>query len=100
MWAKIEGTEAVIGTNKKSYPLLQDDNYQDVYLICVLLTSSSFKVEYGASTKEWEAAAPSLSTQQDPSGKLVFQDGITTRATKTRFKDLMKWVKKCNGNIS
>ena len=99
VWAKIEGTKSVNGTNQKSYPLLLDDNYQDIYLVRVLLTLTPFKAGYGSSTKEWEAAAASLSTQQDPSGKLVFPDGIPTRAMRSRFEDLMKWVKKCDGNV-
>jgi hypothetical protein len=100
VWAKRESTtKSVNGSQKISYPFLDNDNYHDVYLVRVLLAMAPFKAEYGQTIKAWDAAAACLCTHLDPSGKLVFPDGITTRTMKTRFEDSIQFVKKYDGNL-
>jgi hypothetical protein len=96
VWAKIVVTAA---NGKKSYPFLHDENYQDVYLVRVLLANVPYKAGYGQTIKEWDNSSLILSEQMDPTGKLVFQDGISTRTLKLRFEELMKFVKKYEGNV-
>ena len=86
---------------RKIFPILDDDNWMDILLARQLLHDQPFAAPYGQTGKAWVTLAEDLSDAVDPEDEdvLVYPNGLTDKACKTRFNDLMAYIKKNMGHV-
>ena len=76
------------------------DNWMDIMLVRQLMVDQPFSVPFGRSGEAWRACARSLSLARDPDGMLVFgKFGVSDKAIKRRFDDLMTFMKNHQNNV-
>jgi len=76
------------------------DNWMDIMLVRQLMVDQPFSVPFGRSGEAWRACARSLSLAKDPDGMLVFgKFGVSDKAIKKRFDDLMAFMKNHQDNV-
>ena len=74
--------------------------FMDIMLVRQLMVDQPFSVPFGRSGEAWRACARSLSLAKDPDGMLVFgKFGVSDKAIKKRFDDLMAFMKNHQDNV-
>jgi hypothetical protein len=71
-----------------------------IMLVRQVMVDQPFAVPFGRSGEARRACARSLSLAQDPDGNLAFgKVGVSDKAIKKRFDDMMAFVKKHQDNV-
>ena len=97
---RLEGSTR--GVSKVIHPFLihHRDNWMDVMLVRTLMVEQPFAASFGKTGLAWKEFASGLSLAEDPNGHLVYgQIGISDKAAKKRFEELMAYVKKQQSDI-
>ena len=83
------------GESKVAHPFLRTaNNWMDQMLIRQLIVDQPFAAPFGKSGQAWKTCAEHASKAQDPEGNLVFgSQGVSDKAIKKRFDELMAFVK-------
>ena len=65
------------------FPFLNDNNFQDVLLLHLLLLKTPYRAKYGMKMKAWQDFMMELAKQEDPSGRCPLarakEDGVKKR---------------------
>lgn len=79
-----------------SYPVLEDDNFKDLYFVRLLLVERPYTAGFGSTIKAWEDIANLLRDLKHPvTGEVLYgSKGIKGKALKDRFLALIDFVKK------
>ena len=72
---------------------LLPSNYKDIFLLRCLVVKLPWAGGYGKVTKAWEDTAEMLYEQKAPDGSRVFDEPLSAKVIKDRFKVLLKWTK-------
>jgi hypothetical protein len=90
------------GESKVTHPFLRNGNknWMDQMLIRQLLVDQPFAAPFGKSGQAWKTCAEDVNKAQDPEGNLVFgSQGVSDKAIKKRFDELMAFVKANDDSI-
>ena len=88
------------GVPSKIFPLLESkDNWMDIMLVRQLISDRPFDAGHGLTMKAWDTCTGFLSKTLDPNDRLVHPTGISGKQLKTRFLQLMDFIKKVEVQI-
>jgi hypothetical protein len=81
-------------------PFLTDaTNWKDIMLVRHMLADKPFDCAHGKSTAAWKTTAHYLSKAVDPDNNSVFPTGINGRQLKSRFIELMDFMRKLESRV-
>jgi hypothetical protein len=86
----------VKGEEIVSYPILEEDNFKDLYFVRLLLAERPYAAGFGSTIKAWEDIANQLRDLKHPvTGEFLYgSKGIKGKALKDRFLALIDFVRK------
>jgi hypothetical protein len=91
----------VKGEEIVSYPVLEEDNFKDLYFVRHLLAERPYTAGFGSTIKAWEDISNPLRNLKHPvTGEVLYgSKGIKGKALKDRFLALIDFVRKQDRDV-